>query len=364
MLARADDRFLSRLAKIKGLPKDYLLGTLERDGGVRDGRIVSLSLVGFEGTSLDVSDLDALERLEVVGRHQPDGTTKGPLASIVLGELPRLERLGLEGFPALAELDLSGCPALLELAIPRDGFEAAPALPPKLDALSLDGNAALRACSLRSRTLRRLDVSRCGLDALEALSCSGNGAPDITLPEGAPLRELAMSKNPRERFDASAYPALAKLFVDGAGLRSLTLANPALEHLYWKSEPGDLARYATAKSAPRAEREWVELLREIEAGVANAKKPRWKPNAIAFDVRDVGGVDLSEDDPAIPAAMRAPVVGASMETETPRTPRRSGKAATAAKAAKAAKAKAKAKAKASASKTSAAREARRPRRAK
>jgi hypothetical protein len=309
--------------------------------------------------------------------------------------------------------------------------------------------------------IRELDLSRAR--GLEALACSGNGAASITLPEGAPLRELAISKNPRERFDASAYPALTKLFVDGAGLRSLTLANPALEHLsagenalgaldvsgaralrvlrvsknplpalnvraldglrqlevdasvdvactelqrhtlpalrarsglpaptrkisemdafqlhafvqrynwddgakrlfevvrspacslatallvYWKSEPGDLARYATARSAPRAEREWVELLREIEAGVANAKKPRWKANAIAFDVRDVDGVDLSDDDPAIPAAMLAPVVGAS--TETPRTATRSGKAA-------------KAKAKASTSKP---RGARRPRRAK
>jgi hypothetical protein len=74
--------------------------------------------------------------------------------------------------------------------------------------------------------------------------------------------------------------------------------------VYWKSEPNELSQYAKAKDAPRGEQKVVELLREIETGV---KSKRFVVGPIPFDVHDVDGVDLSDDDPKIPASMRAPI---------------------------------------------------------
>jgi len=76
--------------------------------------------------------------------------------------------------------------------------------------------------------------------------------------------------------------------------------------VYWKTEPADFSGYRAAKDAPRAERQTVELLREIEAGV---KAKRFARGPIPFDVHDVHGIDLDDGDPAIPAYMRAPVRG-------------------------------------------------------
>jgi hypothetical protein len=319
-----------------------------------------------------------------------------------------------------------------------------------LRALALDGNP-LASISLRSPTLEHLDVTDCGLDVLDvsglpslvelqcmrnrirvldlsavrllqSLWCAGNGA-NVTLPKAAPLRRLVMGNNPRASFDASAFPALEMLFVDGMGLETLVLGNSSLEHVrasgnalngldlskapavrvldvssnaisaidltplrklreltldasvettctelqkhtlpvlrtrfglprptktlskmdgfqlhafvqqynwddgpkrlfdvirhpacslttallvYWQTQPGEFAEHATAARAPRDVKKWVELLREIESGIASRK---WAPNGIEFDAHDVDGVDLSDDDTRIPASMRVPVAG-------------------------------------------------------
>jgi hypothetical protein len=437
-LATRDAQFVEKLAKLEGLPLDYVMGTLERDKSFEGDRLVSLSLASYEGDELDLTGLDALQKVHVSGDE---------LASMKLGTLPKLASLSVQGSP-LASIDLSGCAALVSLELARCALKCVPALPSRLTKLSLADNA-LEEFTLASSTLESLDVTRCELRALDVsklpgllrldcafnaiasldlrahgtmhtLWCQGN-AGEIVLPSRAPFRVLVISKNPRQKLDASAYPKLETLFVDGAGLVTLALDNPALTnldcgnnaltkldlagapslqylkananalraldlraapklreldidpkveiectdlqkhvlpdlraryglpkptktiskmdlyqlhafvaqynwdsgpkalrdvvrhpactletalHVYWLSEPGEFAAFATPRDAPKAERPWVELLKEIETGVATKKFAR---GPFGFDLRNIDGADFSDDHPAIPPLMREPV---------------------------------------------------------
>jgi Leucine-rich repeat (LRR) protein len=437
-LAARDKKFVEKLAKLEGLPFDYVMGTLERDRSFAGDRIVSLQLTSYEGAELDVSALDALVTLYASGNE---------LKKITLGTQSKVETLRVQGSP-LASIDLSGCAALTSLELSRCAVKRVPALPPRLTKLSLADNA-LDEFKLASTTLETLDVTRCKLleldlsklPALRRLDCAFNAIPrldlkkheqlhtlwcqgnhgEIVLPARAPFKYLVISENPRKKLDASAYPKLETLFADGAGLASLKLGNPALTnlhcdnnalrkldlagapalrfleananglqsldlrvvpklqeleldphvevectelqkhvlpvlrarfglpkptktiakmdlyqlhafvgqynwddgakallqvvrhpactletalHVYWLSEPAEYAAFAKAKDAPKTERPWVELLKEIETGVTKKKFAR---GPFGFDVRNVDGVDLSDDDAAIPSPMREPV---------------------------------------------------------
>lgn len=451
-LAASDRAFVEQLAERGGLPFDYVLGTVTRDGAVENGRLVAVSLSSYEGAAIDLRPLDALVKVRIAGER---------LASVTLGAPTKLESLTLTS-PRLASIDVSGCAALTSLDLSRCKLTKVPALPPRLAKLALADNP-LGRCDVASKTLEWLDVTRCQLqaldvsalrglrrldcafnaiaeldlrkhDRLETLWCQANGA-EVKLPPRAPLTCLSIGKNPRKKLDASVFPSLKTLFVNGTGLSALTLANPVLEHLdcsgnelttldltaapalrivtaqtnafrsldvralakldelaidaavevrcsdlqknvlpalrerfglpkptktiakmdlyqlhsfvakynwddgpkallevvrhpactlatallvYWQSEPAELAAHETPKAAPRSERAWVELLREIEAGVA---EKRFARGPLGFDVHDVGGVDLSDSHPGIPRAMRQVVKAQATSPGVSRRPR-------------------------------------------
>jgi hypothetical protein len=212
-------------------------------------------------------------------------------------------------------------------------------------------------------TLKTLFIDSTGLRALtlanpvlEHLDCSENELASLDAASAPALRWVKAQKNPLRSLDIRKLAKLAELAVDpnvdvrGTDLQkhvlpvlrakfglpkpTKTIAKMDLYQLhafvsdynwddgpkalfqivrhpactlatallvYWQSEPAELSTFATPKDAPKTERPWVELLREIESGVA---KKRFARGPLPFDVRDVGGVDLSNADAAIPARMR------------------------------------------------------------
>lgn len=247
MLAPPDQRFLARVAKVEGLPEEHVLHRIAGDHGVEAGRLVAVRLVGYEGTSLDVSALVALRSLCVTG----------DLRELTLGELPLLASLDVSE-SQVTSLDLTGLPALVQLNVSQSKLAILPRLPEGLRALAC-ADLPLGAVSLRSASLSKLDVTRCGLaeldvsglpalsslecsfnrigaldlrslDRLEILWCTGNQAA-LTLPASAPLARLSIGKNRLDALDAGAFLQLELLFVDGMGLGELNLENPKLDHL-------------------------------------------------------------------------------------------------------------------------------------
>jgi hypothetical protein len=297
----------------------------------------SLDVTRCELSALDVSKLPGLRRLDCAFNT---------IKKLDLGKLDRLEVLWCQGNGA--ELRLPPKAPLTKVAVGKNPLRAFDASRyPKLTMLFVDDGA------LSSLTLDN--------PALEHLDCAKNALSQLDVASARALRILTANENPIRSLDLRALPKLRELAIDttvtvectdlqkhvlpdlrarfGLPKPTKTIAKMDLYQLhafvdaynwddgpkalfqvvrhaectlatamlmYWQSQPAEFSSFAKPKDAPQSERKWVELLREIEAGVAKKKFAR---GPLSFDVHDVGGVDLSDDDAAIPAHMRVVVKG-------------------------------------------------------
>lgn len=306
--------------------------------------------------ALDVRGLAGLEELMAF---------QCGLSAIDLSNLHRLRNLALHD-NALTEIDARALARAESLYL--DGNRGRVLLPdaPGLTHLSADDALLTSFDAAPYPRLQILSLQRCGLSSLdldnaslESLAVTGNRLTDLDLRATPRLRQLRAADNPLARVDLSdlgrlttatlppsaevtctelqlsllpelrarlglAKPATAitkmdafqlHRFVqeydwdDGAKKLFEVIRNPQCDRatallVYWQSQPEEFAAYPTPADAPPTERKWVELLREIEAKVAASG---FATARVGFDVHDVDGVDLSDTDPRIPAAMREPV---------------------------------------------------------
>lgn len=225
----------------------------------------------------------------------------------------------------LAELDASRYPALEYLALQECGLRALRLVNPALETLDVTGNAlealdvsaaprlARLLCS--GNPLRRIDVT--GLRRLESAAVPDEAeivctelqkhvVPELRARFGLPKPTTVLAKvdgyQLHRHADGHNWDDGTKRLHDIVRHPACDLATALL--VDWLSEPGEHTAWPDAASAPREGRKMVALLREIEERVASGA---YATRLIPFDVRDVGGVDLSDDDPAIPAIMREPV---------------------------------------------------------
>ena len=278
-------------------------------------RLRELLLQDNAGLDVDCSSLAALTSLFV--------TENGARVTLPK-KAPALAELGVSGNP-LEKLDASVYPALDHLRAARCGLRTLRIDNPVLDLLDVENNALEtidlgKAPRLSTLKLAGNPLSRIDLSPLRRLA-------NVTLPEGAEVVATELQKNTvpelRARFGLPKGSAqLAKMgpyelhrFADGYnwddGEKKLfdVVRHPSCDRatallVYWLSEPGEHTEYPKPTDAPKDARKMVELLREIEKKMAAGG---FKSELIPFDLRDVGGTDLTDDDKRIPAVMRKPV---------------------------------------------------------
>lgn len=331
----------NQLSSLKALPKG-LVDLLCAQNPLEELDVSSLTsleqLSAFE-CGLTKIDLEPLVRLREVLLHsnqlrQIDCSSLTAVTSMFLNDngaritlpknAPALANLGADGNP-IENLDASGYPALLYLRLARCGLRSLQLDNPALELLDVENNALetldltmaprLSHLKLAGNPLKRIDLS-----PLRRLS-------SVTWPDQAELVVTELQKNTvpelRARFGlpkgSASLPKMGPYELhrvvdeynwdDGAKKLTDVVRHPSCDKatallVYWLSEPAEYTQYAKPADAPKGERKMLELLREIEKKMASGG---FGTELIPFDVSDVGGTDLSDDDAGIPAIMREPV---------------------------------------------------------
>ena len=175
---------------------------------------------------------------------------------------------------------------------------------PRLSHLQLAGNPLSR---IDVSPLRRLAEATFPSEAeIVCTELQKQTVPELRARFGLPKGSASLSKmGPYElhRFvEAYNWDDGEKKLFDVVGHSQCDRATALL--VYWQSEPGEHTQYAKPEDAPKRERKMVQLLREIETKMAAGG---FETALIPFDLHDVGGTDLSDDDKRIPSVMRKPV---------------------------------------------------------
>jgi Leucine-rich repeat (LRR) protein len=326
----------NRLTKIPPMPG----GLLELDVGrnplssvtIRSKKLQQLDVASCGLDALDVSGLPALTTLSC------DSNRIGSLdlralsmleslecddngAKLSLPEQAPISKLSLRKNP-LESLSADRYPLLETLLVDGTSLESLRLDNPKLTHLDCSDNRLAKLDLSRAPALRRLDINDNALTTLdlrplkklERLSVDSNVevlATDFQKHMLPTLRERAGLPKPTKtlaKMDTYQLHAFAVHYNWDDGVKPLfdVIKHPKCQLatallIYWSGEPSELSEYKTPKDAPHSAKKVVELLRVIEDGV---RKGRFKRGAIPFDVHDVNGVDLSDDDPAIPDVMR------------------------------------------------------------
>lgn len=271
-------------------------------------------------TELDAGHLTSLVSLSA--------GASGQRIQVRLPQPSRLADLRITGGD-LEEFDTRAHPALEILRLTNGGLRSLVADHPtlhwldvennQLAALDLDKVPATKCLQLDGNPLTRIDISPLAKLGRDRLWISFPGAASIVCTERQQrtlpvlCERSGLSKPTTKLADMDAYLlhdyVNAYNWDDGPKPLRKVIEHPRCDlatalYVYWMSEPGEHTAYKKPSDVPSGERHarpWVELLREIEKRVAAG---RYKTAMIPFDVRDVDGTDLSDDDARIPAVMR------------------------------------------------------------
>jgi Leucine-rich repeat (LRR) protein len=262
-------------------------------------------------------DLAAHERMHTLWCQGNGGEivlpSRAPFTVLVLSGNPR-KKLDARAYPKLETLFVDAA-GLTALTLDNPALTNLHCGDNALTKLDLAGAPALRFLHAKGNALRSLDlraVPKLGeleMDPGVEIECTElqkHVLPALRARYGLPKPTKTISK--MDLYQLHAFVASYNWDAGPKALRDV-VRHPrcTLEtalHVYWLSEPAEYAAFASAKAAPKTERSWALLLKEIETGVAKKKFAR---GPFGFDVRNVDGVDLSDDHPAIPPLMREPV---------------------------------------------------------
>ncbi len=276
--------------------------------------LARLSLSRNALTSLDVSGLAQLRALWVVGNPirtltlPPKGA---PLATLAVSSCPlgALSGFDVHAYPTLKtlfcdelgliRLDLGGCASLGHFSCADNSLET----------LELGACPLLERVDVARNPLRVLDVR--GLPRLKKLDVDAGVEVLCTERQKRAIPEL------RKRFGIKSNRKLADMDLweldlvasshnwDDGAKKLLVIARHARCDLgtalkiYWLGEPEELCAYAKPADASKHEQPFVELLRTIEARVAEG----------GYATREVRFEGSESDETRIPAAMKKPIRG-------------------------------------------------------